>query len=455
MQMSRKRSDIVFVNFFTKNYRARAAKLVKSLNKFALTHDVVEMEQEGSFEEIVSRKPEFIGMMMDAHPKAKAIVWLDADAVLVKEPKLFWELHGIDLACHFREGVELVASDMYWANTTKVKHQLTAWHMAMTKGEGVGLLCPEQQVLSNHLVDWNVNTYQLPSEYCFIEDLPEKNDAGRIVDPVVVQYQASRTERYRGEEGNAAPVTRVTAEKSEDLSIAILLPTRARPDSIKRLLNSIETTAAVPAKISVHLRLDGDDAVMLKAVGDIQKSAAVTVEVAIGPRVALGATWNHLWRNVDADIYMLCGDDILFESYHWDEAVREEFWGERVQLVFGDDGMNHERQATHWFVSHEGCELLGYFCPPDYEAIYLDTWVEDVYGQAGRKTYLADVKTTHMHWSKTGQIDESVARDRDGRKQRDQARYDAGAAARLVDAEKVRSAWRPTPSSEDCMGLAT
>jgi hypothetical protein len=281
------------------------------------------------------------------------------------------------------------------------------------------------------LVDWNIRTYQLPSEYCFIEDLPERNDAGRTVEPVIVQYQASRTERYRGDD---APVMRVKTEKAEDLSIAILLPTRARPDSVVRLLRSIEKTVAIAPKVSVHLRLDNDDAVMLKAMQNIKADATVFVEAAVGPRVALGATWNNLWRNVDADIYMLCGDDMIFESERWDERVREHFWKDRIQLVLGKDDMVDGKLATHFFVSHEACEALGYFCPPQFEAIYLDTWVDHVYRLADKVIYDPEIRIPHLHWTKTNKIDESITRDRAGRKARDWERWEMGVDQRQADA---------------------
>jgi hypothetical protein len=435
--MSRKRKDIVFVNFYTPNYAPRAARLRKSLERWNLKHDLVEIDQDGSFEELVSRKPEFIGMMMDTHPKAKAIVWLDADAVVVKDPVLFQELQGIDMACHFREGMELLSGTMYWANTNKVKQQIANWCVAMTQGEGVGLPCPEQQVLARHLMDWNIRVYSLPTEYCCIEDLPERNDAARTVDPVIIQYAASRTERYRGEQGNADPVKRTEAKKPEDLSIAILLPTRARPDSVVRLLHSIEKTAAALPKISVHLRLDGDDTVMLKAMRGIQKAAAVTVEASVGPRVALGATWNNLWRNVDADIYMLCADDMVFESARWDEVVRKHFWEDRIRLVFGKDDVQDGKLATHFFLSHEACERLGYFCPHEFEAIFLDTWVDQVYRLAGKIVYDPSIHIPHLHWTITGKADASVKRDRAGRKARDKKRWDEGLEKRGADAEKL------------------
>jgi hypothetical protein len=435
--MSRKRKDIVFVNFYTANYKARADRLRESLDKFGLKHAIVEIEEEGSFEEIVSKKPEFIGMMMDEHPKAKAIVWLDADAVVVKDPKLFYELKGIDMACHWREGVELLSGTMYWSTSNKAKQQLGMWCAAMEHGEGFGLACPEQMVLARHIFDWNIRAYSLPTEYCFIEDLPEANDAARKIDPVIIQYAASRTERYRGEDGNPAPVARVDATKPEDLSIAVLLPTRARPESVVRLLRSIEKTVAVAPKVSMHLRLDGDDKVMLKAMRDIQRGSAITVEASVGPRVALGATWNNLWRNVDADIYMLCADDMIFESERWDEKVREHFWEDRLKLVFGSDNMQDGKLATHFFLSHEGCELLGYFCPPEFEAIYLDTWVDEVYREAGKLVYDETIKIPHLHWTKTNKIDEVITRDRGGRKARDQKRWDEGADKRMADARKL------------------
>jgi hypothetical protein len=435
--MSRKRKDVVFVSFYTSNYSARAEKLQKSLEALNLKHDIREIGDLGSFEANVSYKPRFIGEMMDAHPKSKAIVWLDADATVLSHPALFWAMWGIDLACHYREGVELLSGTMYWANTNKAKQIIANWCIAMDRGEGKGRFCPEQQVLQRHVVDWNVELYDLPTEYCYIEDLPEKNDAGRKVAPIIDQGSASRTERHRQTGINSEPVKRVKADKPEDLSIAILLPTRERQDNVVRLLRSIEKTAAVLPKVSVHIRLDGDDHEMIAASKRIRKSASVKTEFSIGPRVSLGATWNNLWKNVDADIYMLCADDMIFESERWDEKVREHFWGDPVKLVFGKDGVQNGKLATHFFLSHQGCELLGYFCPPQFEAIYLDTWVDHVYRAANVVVYDEKIVIPHLHWTITGKADASVTRDRGGRKARDQQRWDSTVTVRQSDAAKL------------------
>ena len=436
--MSRKRTDVVFVSFFTPNYTQRAERLKASLDGLHLTHDIVAIKDQGGFLANVSYKPRFIGEMMEKHPNAKAIVWLDADATVLGYPRLFWELYGIDLAVHFRDGVELVASTMYWANTKKSMTGVAMWAVAMDAGAGRGRPCPEQQVLQENLVNWNIALYMLPTEYCTIPDLPpETTDGGRKIEPLIAQWQASRTERYRGTVNGPRATRNREPEGPADLTIAVLLPSRGRPENVTRLLSSIQKTARVPSRVHTYIRIDNDDGVMGPHVMRLRNACPTPLEFQIGPRVPLAAMWNSLWASADADIYMFCADDSEFESEAWDEQVAAEFWKDRLVLVFGDDGLQHENLATHWFVSHEACERLGYFCKPEYEAIYMDTWIDDIYRRAGKMRYLPDMKITHHHWTITGKIDEPIARDRDGRKARDKVRYEAGEAARQADAEKL------------------
>lgn len=149
-------------------------------------------------------------------------------------------------------------------------------------------------------------------------------------------------------------------------------------------------------EVSVHIRLDDDDTAMLGRMGYISRHTKIKTTFVVGLCRPIGTMWNELWKQADADIYMLCADDMVFESRGWDEKVREHFRDDPFKLVFGRDDLVDGRQADHWFVSREGCDLLGYFCPDGFEVWYPDTWVYNVYLSACRVVYDPTIHIPHL-----------------------------------------------------------
>ena len=96
----------LIVSFFTQNYKDKADRLINSLNKFNLNYKIFEVptihysKSEKGSNDIKYCMPELVIKMVK---KFKIpIVFLDCDLVLVKEPKLFYELRkkNIDFAIY-------------------------------------------------------------------------------------------------------------------------------------------------------------------------------------------------------------------------------------------------------------------------------------------------------------------------------------------------------------------
>lgn len=209
--------------------------------------------------------------------------------------------------------------------------------------------------------------------------------------------------------------------------IALLLPSRGRPESIERLLRSVEKTVGSPHQVNVHIRVDDDDEAMRGRMEDIRRSSAIKTVFVVGPRKPIGTMWNDLWKQADADIYMLCADDMVFESKGWDEKVREHFKDDPFKLVFGRDDLVNSQQANHWFVSREGCDLLGYFCPEGFEVWYPDTWVYRIYFSAARNVYDPTIHIPHLQQATKA----STENDRN--------LWQDGVRQRQVDATKLKA----------------
>ena len=195
----RNRKRVLYTSFYTmtppRDYTDIAKELTESLERWKLPHEVLPVEDKGSFHANVRFKPRFILQQMQEHTDRKYVCWIDADAVVVRMPTAFYRLYA-DLAVHWRDGVELLSGTMLWRNTPRIRQFLESWIKQCENGLNQHLTCPEQQILQKMLPDTNLQVFNLPTEYCKIFDRVEINDLGRTVDPIIIQNQASRKVRF-------------------------------------------------------------------------------------------------------------------------------------------------------------------------------------------------------------------------------------------------------------------
>lgn len=169
------------------------------------------------------------------------------------------------------------------------------------------------------------------------------------------------------------------------------MPSRGRPDNLRRVIDSARSTAVNDIQFVIYL--DNDD-VMSHSV-----ARELCVDALIGPRILLSQMWNECWAHAKYDIAMHCGDDIIFQSPRWDTLVIDAFnlIPDRIALVHGRDGIHDQHMATHGFLHRTWVNTLGYFVPPYFASDYNDLWLTEVADAIGRRVFLADVFTEHMH----------------------------------------------------------
>ncbi len=191
------------------------------------------------------------------------------------------------------------------------------------------------------------------------------------------------------------------------MNIGILCPTRQRVDWTKRMIDSCLDTASDPDHVKIALRLDMDD---FESHEGYAKLIRVGIDKILkGPGKCLSLLWNDCYGLLgeSTQINMHSGDDLIFRTKHWDEAVRDtarQFPNE-VGMVYCDDGLQHEGLATHGFYSRKWSETIGYFCPPYFAHDYNDTWLTflgkniQAAGFAKACVYRGDKLIEHMHCS--------------------------------------------------------
>jgi glycosyltransferase involved in cell wall biosynthesis len=181
--------------------------------------------------------------------------------------------------------------------------------------------------------------------------------------------------------------------------ISLLLPSRGRPDNVRRLVESVRETASQPNNVEIVVAIDDDDPELMRYLHPGLYS--VQSQVFSTERTTLSEYWNLAYKKASGDILGHMGDDIVMKTPGWDTIVTEAFdqYPDKIVLVYGDDGdPTHANFGTHSFVSRRWVETLGYMCPPYFSSDYNDTWLNELADGVGRK-HRVPILTEHMHFA--------------------------------------------------------
>lgn len=222
------------------------------------------------------------------------------------------------------------------------------------------------------------------------------------------------------------------------MNIALLVPTRKRPDNLKRFYESAMATASKPNTIEVIAYVDDDD--------DSYDFKLPRLRWVRGPRVVLSECWNRCAEMAVSPILGHMGDDIIFRSNNWDSQILEVFrsYPDNIVFVHGDDmsGVHLSNFGTHGFIHRDWVDTVGYFVPPYFSSDWNDTHLNDMANAIGRRVYVDSVKTEHMHYM-FGKSDKDITHEeRLARGARDKVdelyKSDKLTKERMADAQKLQ-----------------
>lgn len=201
------------VSFYTSGtgYENEIKKLIESMREFNLSYYIVAYPPLGTWRRNLNYKSLLIRESLNAFPSLD-VVFIDADAIIRKNPVLFDELSESDafdiaifrLAKRGIEPNELVASTIWIKNNEVARKIVDRWHSIATRTP----LIRHQKCLDiaiKELIGESVpiRVYNLPFEYACIYDHPTRD--GR--EATIEQFQASR--RLRREVGFGPPLRHV------------------------------------------------------------------------------------------------------------------------------------------------------------------------------------------------------------------------------------------------------
>lgn len=179
------------------------------------------------------------------------------------------------------------------------------------------------------------------------------------------------------------------------MTLAVLLPTRGRPQNFERFMRAFEATAR---DAHVFVRLDYDDPT---DYDEFLQYYWKSISVVHGPRVGFGASLNSLAEYAERLGFShlgMFGDDVLPETPGWDVRLVNAL-GTRLGVAYGDDGLRDKHAPdlpTHYITQTEVYRRLGYLSPPGIHHLFLDNVARDI-GRYLRNFVYVPVKISHLH----------------------------------------------------------
>lgn len=197
----------------------------------------------------------------------------------------------------------------------------------------------------------------------------------------------------------AAPSSSTAAAASDAPLVSLLLPTRGRPASLSRMLDSAFELAARPDRVEAVVCIDDDDAATLAL-----DFSAWNVRRLVGPRRPMAELNAACLAAATGDLLFAVNDDVVVRTKAWDEVLRARTaaFPDGVWLAFPNDLLQGDRLATFPCLSREGVRLLGAPYPHEFRGEFIDVHLMDVFQRlrgAGhdRIVYLDDVVFEHLH----------------------------------------------------------
>lgn len=220
------------------------------------------------------------------------------------------------------------------------------------------------------------------------------------------------------------------------MSIAILCPTRGRPERAFRMCRSAYATAESRIDIWLGASIEEIES------GSLGWGMSCVYQI---PTNDIGPTahkWNSLAemanRAPECKLFMLGADDMCFATPGWDKALLDHYNALENKIhVYALQDSRSEDGTPHPIVTREYIEAMGYFVPPIFLHWYVDTWTVEIAKANGCFTHLKDYSLVHEKPSDHGQGDETHNRIRQwGWHERD--KYVSEKCSDFLDHEKWR-----------------
>lgn len=192
--------------------------------------------------------------------------------------------------------------------------------------------------------------------------------------------------------------------------LAMLVPSRGRPENIRRLADTMSIVTSTSTALVVVV--DGDDPCREEYERNQVKEGGYSLMHAPADIRRLGPILNWAAGTFASyfDYVGFMGDDHAPRTKNWDLQLMSELeLTGKPGVAYGNDLLQGANLPTACIVSSVIVRALGYMVPPGLEHLYLDDFWKRL-GQETRLEYRDDVIIEHMHpVAKKGQWDEGYA----------------------------------------------
>lgn len=176
--------------------------------------------------------------------------------------------------------------------------------------------------------------------------------------------------------------------------MALIVPTRGRPENIVRLYNALDDTNS---HVELVIGVDQDDP-KIDDYYDVVSNKNISMIVSPDRR-RFGPTLDAIARRYAEDYEFLawCGDDHLPKTFEWDRFYREELSNMKAGIVYGNDLIQGENIPTQMGFTSNIVKALGYAVPEGFIHLYIDNYFLELGRAIGGVKYLPDVIVQHLH----------------------------------------------------------
>lgn len=180
-----------------------------------------------------------------------------------------------------------------------------------------------------------------------------------------------------------------------------ILPTRGRPEGLKRFVEACERTRAWgwPCRV----RVDADDPAL---PGYHALALPPWFTLRVGPRISNAPSLNEQFAAEPSwSFYGVLADDVVPETVGWDRALIVA--AGRDGVAFANDGIQGSKIATHPVLGGDFVRSLGFIALPGLKRLYADNVWTEIAKDRGVLRYVPDVSVRHLHFSNGAPMDET------------------------------------------------
>ncbi len=398
-------AKFIMTSFFTINtpYEKEVKNLIQSLEGLKLDYYIEGIEDLGGWVMNTQYKPILIEKTLKMF--GKPVICVDADAIVKKYPKLFEKMKNIDFAAYFPNSMRdkdkelfpgvnfitdrLLSGTVYFNYTDGAFRLLDMWKMKCLE---------DNRTIDQNLLLGCVKSLKdeilirpLPLSYCQIYDIVRDKDAA-----VIEHFQASRRHRNT-----------IRSDDSRKKIVAILTPSKKRPEGIKRLVESSLKKSSFPSRIYYFFLISRRDKASESMLKVLKEELTENIFWDYEPRKKRGEDVNYskFWEilfNNSLEYNPYCfgfyGDDVEFRTFSWDSMIVEEFkknQNKPFMLRTNETGANYRKNSTLFFTNKILHDILGRYLDTDYIQTWMDTDLHEICTKAGCFEFFRHIITYH------------------------------------------------------------